>query len=108
LLECFFAEIGGFLLSLRKLDSQIVFTIFLVLYGLTRAGMLAVFVSYAYCCGLFSGVLPDFPHLTFILCGFAVCIQNCVWFNMQRKKYMMKYYSGKKAPVVQNGGAKED
>jgi len=97
ILGMFFAEIGGFLLSLRKLDSQFVFTIFLILYGATRAGMVTVFTSYSYCVGLFSGVLPDLPHLIFCICGLAICAQNCVWFNIQRGKYVTKYYTPKKS-----------
>jgi hypothetical protein len=40
----FFAEIGGFLLSLRQLEGEFVFRIFLILYALSRIGMTAVYL----------------------------------------------------------------
>jgi len=87
----FFAEIGGFLLSLRSLDGEIIMRIFLILYGTTRVGMTFSYTSYCYCAGLFSGTIPDIPHLIFCSCGLAVTAQNWVWFNIQRKKYI-EYY----------------
>lgn len=87
----FFAELGGFLLSLRQLEGEMVFRIFLILYALSRAGMTIVYTSYCYCAGLFSGHIPDTPHLIFCACGMAVTLQNLVWLRKQFQKYYRDY-----------------
>jgi len=85
LVGMYFAEIGGFLLSLRKLNYEFVFRIFLILYAASRVGMTIAYTSYCYCAGLFSGHIPDLPHLIFCICGLAVTAQNWVWCNAQKK-----------------------
>jgi len=87
----FFAEVGGFLLSLRQLKGELVFRIFLILYASSRIGMTLVYLSYCYCAGLFSGHIPDLPHLIFCSCGLAVTLQNLVWLRKQFQKYYRDY-----------------